>query len=777
MAGQCSVLPANCLQSDPNGQCLSCQNGYRVSKGICLPNIPNCQAFDPSTGACKQCIAQYYYNSQGQCVSLPAFCTAASPSGACTSCIVGYSLAGSICVITIVNCQIYNQNNPAYCYQCISGYYLNAAYSCTLLPPNCLNANSLGVCLSCAPTYTLVGSICVISTPNCVNYVQTASATRCSQCATGYTLTPQFTCSQLPLYCLAGNNGVCTSCIQNYQLYQGICVFIITNCASWNLQSLQCSGCISGYYLSISNNSYVCNLLPRFCLQADLYGNCINCLQGYIIYNYQCVDSASILNCRAYNLNTMQCVQCLPGYTLNSSFRCVPQNCAQVNNQGNCAQCLPNFMMVGNICLIAITNCAQYNNMTGLCIQCLQGYNLSSDGLSCSLTDLYCLNYGPQGVCLTCINGYYLRSGICTIFPTGCNSVNQNYFCVACLSQYTLVSGYCVLTINNCATYNVSGCFMCISNYYLSKNACYPFPNYCQSFDTGLLRCINCISGYTLNQTTYICSKVSDNCANYNAQGQCLYCFYRYYLLGGKCYPYPNWCINVDFLGNCISCAFGSVLQNGLCVAASGRNMYCLKFDSVNLICLVCISGYSFCESTGICLPLDPACLNYTSAGACSTCLGNYQLYNGRCLLYPPGVAILPNGGISCLSGYSLSNNNCIRNVNTLIMLSSLQITAQFSFSSGSPANAPLIGSSSFWSPTPKLNEYISVVIVGGKPQIVFSVSIKGTAQSWVSAYVIQFKNRPDAPFVCWNGCNSVTGNSDGNNVNTLQLSHPIIAT
>ena len=208
--------------------------------------------------------------------------------------------------------------------------------------------------------------------------------------------------------------------------------------------------------------------------------------------------------------------------------------------------------------------------------------------------------------------------------------------------------------------------------------------------------------------------------------------------------------------------------------------MSCLKFDSSKSLCVSCMSGYSFCESTGVCLPQDPACQNYTTGGVCSACLSNYQLYNGKCLLYPPGVSVLPNGGITCMAGYTLSKNACLRSSNTLTMLSGLQISAQFSFSSGSSSNgnAPLIGGSSFWSPSAsKINEYLSVIIGAGKPQIVFVVSTKGNPQGWVSSYVIQFKNRPDAPFVCWNGCNAISGNNDASNVSTLQLSHPIIAT
>jgi hypothetical protein len=69
------------------------------------------------------------------------------------------------------------------------------------------------------------------------------------------------------------------------------------------------------------------------------------------------------------------------------------------------------------------------------------------------------------------------------------------------------------------------------------------------------------------------------------------------------------------------------------------------------------------------------------------------------------------------------------------------------------------------------------VLVVGGKPQIIFQVSIRGAQQGWVTGYIIQFKNRPDAPFICWNGCNSINGNRDGSSVSAVQLNHPIIAT
>lgn len=76
-------------------------------------------------------------------------------------------------MVTISNCMIYNQNNAAYCYQCVQGYYLNLGYTCTLLPPFCTSANNLGLCLSCRQGYSLLNNngICVVPVSNCIAYV------------------------------------------------------------------------------------------------------------------------------------------------------------------------------------------------------------------------------------------------------------------------------------------------------------------------------------------------------------------------------------------------------------------------------------------------------------------------------------------------------------------------------------------------------------------------------------------------------------------------------
>lgn len=246
----------------------------------------------------------------------------------------------------------------------------------------------------------------------------------------------------------------------------------------------------------------------------------------------------------------------------------------------------------------------------------------------------------------------------------------------------------------------------------------------------------------------------------------------------GQCRPYPNYCVSVDLLGNCISCAFGSVLSGNTCLPTEGRKLNCLTFDNVNSICITCINGYSLCPATGVCVLPDPGCQNFTFEGECVACKTDYVLYRGQCLLYPPGVILLPNGAVSCRSGYTLVDGSCLRNQNTLSMASALGSACSFGGSAGGSDQKPFLGSSYYWRPNSvQLNQYISITFTSGRPQAIFQVGVKGTQQGWVSGYVLQFKNRDDAPWICWNGCDKVVGNSDGSSTSWLKVYHPIVAT
>lgn len=664
----CNLLPSNCLTANSAGLCTNCAAGYISASGQCIAATANCQSFDPNTALCLICNSGYYLTANSRCLTLPQFCTAADRSGACTSCRSGYSVYNGICVVTIVNCNYYNPNNPAYCYQCAQAYYLNTVYQCSLLPPFCLSATNLGYCLNCQQGYTLfsAGGICVISVQNCVSYVQAGSnSTRCVQCASGFTLTNNFTCSLLPLNCLAVSNaGLCIQCAGNYQLFSNICVIPVNFCQSYDNTTFFCNNCMSGYYLYRSGANYICQTLPRFCLTADFTGACLTCISNYIIYNRLCVLSDSILNCQTYDPQSYTCLNCVRGYYLNSNNICtlLPQYCNSANSQGICITCVNGYKLSGNYCVIYVVNCTGYNYNTGTCTQCAPGYQLSQDQTTCNLVVTNCQVFNPTGLCLQCISGYYLSNGYCVLLPQGCSQLNNQQLCIACLPQYTLVQNTCVLTIANCAFYNISGCYQCIPYYYYYNGVCQNFPANCLSFDTSVLRCINCASGFNLDPNNFICSKIIyiANCASYNAAGQCINCISRYYLRQNSCWAYPQYCVNVDLVGNCLSCAFGSTLQNGVCVATSQRSLNCLSFNSATSLCLICMTGYNFCSISGICVLADPGCLNFSN-GTCVQCQPSYQLFAGRCLQYPPGMIIAPNGGMSCASGYSQQGNSCFR--------------------------------------------------------------------------------------------------------------------
>jgi len=56
----------------------------------------------------------------------------------------------------------------------------------------------------------------------------------------------------------------------------------------------------------------------------------------------------------------------------------------------------------------------------------------------------------------------------------------------------------------------------------------------------------------------------------------------------------------------------------------------------------------------GICLLPDPGCQSFSSEGRCLSCKFSYQMYQGKCVQYPTGLILAPNGGFSCATGYTL---------------------------------------------------------------------------------------------------------------------------
>lgn len=130
-----------------------------------------------------------------------------------------------------------------------------------------------GVCSQCYDPFIAKSVRCEI--PNCQNYNEYG----CTVCQCGYYLTAERTCSQIGQGCIRYNRGVCTDCMPEFTLKNGVCS--IEGCAIAN--GLKCSTCQSGY-LSSGSGCQLANCL----ISKD--GNCQVCNQSYRYVDGKCVE-------------------------------------------------------------------------------------------------------------------------------------------------------------------------------------------------------------------------------------------------------------------------------------------------------------------------------------------------------------------------------------------------------------------------------------------------------------------------------------------------------
>jgi proprotein convertase subtilisin/kexin type 5 len=157
-------------------------------------------------------------------------------------CGAGFYLSGSICIQCATNCAMCT---PAGCSNCIQGYFLTSALTCSVncqLPCSTCSANFPTKCTSCIAGYSY----------SSIN----------NQCI------QQLTC-----------NGACSVCPIGYILQLGQCIQCnVTNCQQCNTNNLQqCLSCAPGYYLN-SNGCQPCQSSCATCLRGS---GCTSCASGY----------------------------------------------------------------------------------------------------------------------------------------------------------------------------------------------------------------------------------------------------------------------------------------------------------------------------------------------------------------------------------------------------------------------------------------------------------------------------------------------------------------
>lgn len=233
----CGIL--NCITCNSSKTCQTCANPYVLSSSstscdlICSPGFylnaanpsspcqscssakSNCLTCSLTSGifvACSNCQDLYYLTSNGDCVSCSskiANCLLCLDPINCISCMNGYNLVyqnGSYgCALpyscSVANCKQCSSNNPLYCMNCSSAYYLtNNNLNCSLIV--CLDTQYYdSLTLSC---------VCPFGT-FLINQ-------KCSYCNIDN--------------CVTCNSGGCISCKSSYYATKGVCSACSDHCAN-----------------------------------------------------------------------------------------------------------------------------------------------------------------------------------------------------------------------------------------------------------------------------------------------------------------------------------------------------------------------------------------------------------------------------------------------------------------------------------------------------------------------------------------------------------------
>lgn len=112
--GQCKNIfyIEGCGSYSPDSQCLSCEYGYRLSQGKCLPDprtSQDCCASYSSDGSCLQC-SSGLYSLDPYCYRNEIYGCILKQGSKCVVCGSGLGFFNGICVVPIPKCARYNGN-------------------------------------------------------------------------------------------------------------------------------------------------------------------------------------------------------------------------------------------------------------------------------------------------------------------------------------------------------------------------------------------------------------------------------------------------------------------------------------------------------------------------------------------------------------------------------------------------------------------------------------------------------------------------------------------
>lgn len=607
----CSVK--NCLVCDETGKvCLTCAENYIAFKGICsLCQAGNCAFCGPSDNkTCAYCSESYYLASSGLCLqSGVENCMIPWGQASCLSCLDGYALSNNISCFEcgVRNCQTCSSNNI--CFSCNKKYFLQNNY-CAKCTSNCDICSDANTCTTCAQSYYLDAnkkcSPCAIS--NCLscatdpascdqcnsgyilsankkscslcttlNCSQCSNTATCTACQTGFYLSSDKSCVKCAQeHCSACSSAAsCDKCSDGYSLSSNSTVCLhcpFETCAQCLYEDLQCSICKPQFYFNNVSNS--CISCQSNCLNCESDSSCSKCSLGYYLKDKACWTC----NEHCANCNESTCIECFPGYKLNSNNQCIlcnTANCQKCSANNKCSLCNSGFTLnttsqtcgcsesqILNTALQACVNCDQlysncYSCNSTKCLTCNPGFYQSSVNGQC-----VACNQDPKcGVCNTtscvsCVSGYYLQpNGSCSSCFVDCATCTGPSFnqCLSCVSDYFLLSGK-----SRCATNKCSNIPLCKS---------------CARQTDGTFTCVECADHYFMDPDLGYCDYCDPSCLTCSDKGtnNCLTCpsYALFFKETSTCVSNcSSTCLTCDGVtsNDCVSCEDNKILFNKQCV-------------------------------------------------------------------------------------------------------------------------------------------------------------------------------------------------------------------
>ena len=482
----------------------------------------------------------------------------------------GITICKSLIIGDLKNCEIINIEK-GFCEKCKEGFYLNS------------------------------GDKQCISTKNCSESI----FEMCSKCQSGFYL-----------------NKKENKCKEQFGMLE--------NCKI-SIDDINCDTCDEDYYFDENKKCIAVN----FCKKEIKYFRCEECIEGYYLTEYGVACTPEI-NCEKGDKNLGICTSCKINYYLdlkdgkcksnkeNNNFKF----CRISNIEGECIQCIDEYILSEDNKCSKTKNCAEVNN--GICINCIDNYHLGLDK-KCSKIK-YCI-YSNDITCIECEEDYYFDKSLQI-----CKKGEKN--------------------LQNCKSgYEEWGCEYCKDNFYQNQTdrLCYSNNNNssifykCAKTDIYGEKCIKCINGYYLGEKDNKCSNI-EGCILSENDNKCLECENNYCLdrklekceyngeIIDESKKFYYRCIKTNKEGNkCEECIEDYVLDNsGLCI----DKINCVEEENGN--CKKCKNeGFDI-----FCLNKYFGCVEVYYKDNCLECNNIYDLYNCT----------------KCFDGYKLNDENkCIK--------------------------------------------------------------------------------------------------------------------